>query len=259
MPTIKQMLGALMSRFYSKQQADKSAIADLSGINTKSAVTLTNNSVSPKTGYAIAQMTSDAAGVTAGYLYIDGKPVCGNRVYFQSPDSYILLAPVSKGAQVLVDKVNATVKSITVYGLQGGGKKVVELLQLVGGAVCLNKTLKHFSTESHCRKRSQQSQQKSHNITTGTTWLLRLAMGFSVCSFTMELRSVSIIDQLARSSITTRLLQRLLIVLFQFTSKRGTKSASISAISSRSRATKNWCSSRSKVSSVINQEVSYAC
>ena len=125
MPTIKQMLGALMSRFYSKQQADKSAIADLSGINTKSAVTLTNNSVSPKTGYAIAQMTSDAAGVTAGYLYIDGKPVCGNRVYFQSPDSYILLAPVSKGAQVLVDKVNATVKSITVYGLQGGVRKLL--------------------------------------------------------------------------------------------------------------------------------------
>ena len=121
--SVRTLLGALMTRFYSKQQADKSAIADLSGINTKSAVTLTNNSVSPKTGYAIAQMTSDVAGVTAGYLYVDGKPVCGNRVYFQSPDSYILLAPVSKGARVLVDKVNATVKSITVYGLQGGGVK----------------------------------------------------------------------------------------------------------------------------------------
>ena len=41
--------------------------------------------------------------------------------------------------------------------------------------------------------------------------------------------------------------------------KGGSKFASISAISSRSRTTKNWCSSRSKVSSVINQEVSYAC
>ena len=257
--SVRTLLGALLTRFYSKKATDKSEIADLSGINTKSAVTLTNNSVSPKTGYAIAQMTSDVAGVTAGYLYVDGKPVCGNRVYFQSPDSYILLAPVSKGAQVLVDKVNATVKSITVYGLQGGGKEIVELLQLIGGAVCLSNRLKHFSTESHYRKLKRGSRRKFLRTIVGITTSRRLAMAMCIFSHTTARRSVSQTIVRALCTISDRLMFNRRIGQTASRLRRGIKSTFTSVEMQARLVTPSACSSRSKVSSAINQEVSYAC
>lgn len=257
--SVRENLGALLTRFYSKQQADKTAIADLSGINTKSAVTLTNNSVSPKTGYAVAQMTSDVAGVTAGYLYVDGKPVCGNRVYFQSPDSYILLAPVSKGAQVLVDKVNATVKSITVYGLQvGGGKETVDLLQLIGGAVCLNKTLKRCSIESHCRNRTQELQSQRQRLTVGSTTLMRRATAMCIFLHTIVQRSVSRTQTQASCIISAPSVSQCPTSRTVSQLKKATALTCMSVAMLARSAIQSACSSRSKVNSfALSQEVSY--